>query len=50
MIKPVIIETNTNTGSIWHVKRGERKRVEVLRCRRVKRTKSANEGEKLAPV
>lgn len=26
MIKPVIIKTNTNTGDIWHVKRGEGKK------------------------
>lgn len=28
MIKPLIIETNTNTANIWHVKRGERRRDE----------------------
>lgn len=27
MIKPVITETNTNTGNVWRVKRGERKSV-----------------------
>jgi len=41
MIKPVITETNTNTGNVWHVKGGER----GVGCRRVKRSESANEGE-----
>lgn len=31
MIKPVIIETNSNTGNVWHVKREERDEVRGAR-------------------
>lgn len=37
MIEPVIIETNTNRGDVWHVKGAERKK--ERRC-------GVQEGEK----